>query len=177
VEDGLVAIDEEGRVYPPSPTNLLLAWKDRYDFSRHHLVRGHISAQTSEALQDKVALALEDAKIRYAATGLAAAWKYCPYARYRIVSFYVDGASERRVEEVLGEVGYRNTPTGANLWILFPSDDGVFQGEREQKELHCVSPVQTYLDLLHHPERASDAALELAAHCLPWAEFEREGDT
>ena len=37
-----------------------------------------------------------------------------------------------------------------------------------------MSPVQTYLDLLHHPERASDAARELAAHCLPWAELASE---
>lgn len=176
VRDRLLESDEDGRVYAPSPTNLLLAWKAGYDFSKHHLVRGHISAQTSEALQKKVALALASAHIRYAATGLAAAWKYFPYARYRIVSFYVDGVTEGRLDELLGEIGYRPEPRGANLWLLFPVDEGVFHGARDQKGLHCVSPVQTYLDLLHHPERASDAARELATHCLPWAELETGGE-
>lgn len=174
VDDGLLESDEEGRVHAPSPTNLLLAWKAGYDFSKHHLVRGHVSAKTSQALQAEVALALSIADVRFAATGLAAAWKYVPYARYRIVSFYVDGISEARLEKLLGEIGYRSGARGANLWLIFPSDEGVFLGARDQKDLRCVSPVQTYLDLLHHPERASDAAQELASHCLPWAELASE---
>lgn len=170
VDDGLLAHDDGGGVFAPDPDALLIAWKARYDFPRHHLVRGHVSTQTAEALQIRVAGVLANlvGEERYAATGLAAAWRYAPFARYRVVSFYVDGVSQVEVEEALSEEGYRPEPRGANLWLLFPSDPGVLYASEVRKNLRCVSPVQVYLDLHHHPERSKEAAEALRKQHLLW---------
>ena len=57
---------------------------------------------------------------------------------------------------------------GANVWFVVPNDEGVFQGASEQDELRCVHPVQVYLDLKNHPERAREAAEHLRTRLLDW---------
>jgi hypothetical protein len=70
---------------------------------------------------------------------------------------------------VLEAVGWREVTEGANLWLVLPNDKGVFQGAVENEGILCVHPVQVYVDLKDHPERAIDAAEELRARCLAWA--------
>jgi hypothetical protein len=61
----------------------------------------------------------------------------------------------------------RRKERGANVQLVGPDDDGVYLGRRDVSARLCVSPVQTYLDLQHLPERADDAAQELRnAHKL-----------
>jgi hypothetical protein len=57
--------------------------------------------------------------------------------------------------------------TSAAPTLVGPDDTGVYLGRRDVSELPCVSPVQTYLDLQHLPERADDDAQDLRdAHRL-----------
>lgn len=63
-------------------------------------------------------------------------------------------------------LGFREEPRGANLWLVVPSDVGVFQGAAEQGGVRCVHPVQAYVDLKAHPERAAEAAEHLRAELL-----------
>jgi hypothetical protein len=49
-----------------------------------------------------------------------------------------------------------------------PNDAGVFQGTGDRDGVRCVHPVQIYLDLKEHPERASDAAERVRAEFLTW---------
>jgi hypothetical protein len=44
----------------------------------------------------------------------------------------------------------------------------VFDGARERSGVDCVHPVQAYLDLAAHPERAAEAADEVRAQLLTW---------
>ena len=46
---------------------------------------------------------------------------------------------------------------------------GVFAGARDLGGRPCVSPPQVYLDLLHLPERAKEAAEQLRSDKLRWA--------
>jgi len=62
---------------------------------------------------------------------------------------------------VLERLGFREGERGANLWLVIPKDEGVFQGSCERDEILCVHPLQAYLDLKAHPERAAEAAVRL----------------
>ena len=44
---------------------------------------------------------------------------------------------------------------------MVPNDEGVFHGAEIVDGIRCVHPVQAYVDLKDHPERAPEAAAEL----------------
>jgi hypothetical protein len=80
------------------------------------------------------------------------------FAGFRLVVFYVD---EMPSAEALQEIGFREEPRGENVWLVVPSDEGVFYGAVERESVRCVHPVQLYLDLKNHPERSAAAAAQL----------------
>lgn len=165
-EDALLVRDPGSRaIRPRDPALLLDAWKEHYDFFRHSVIRGHVSAPSGDALLKKLSTTVEKAKIPYAATGLAAAWLIAPLAIFRTVTFYV---SEDPAELLEREIGFRETERGPNVWIAVPNDEGVFQGSTERSGIPCVTPVQVYLDLGSHPERAREAAERIRRESLNW---------
>jgi hypothetical protein len=54
------------------------------------------------------------------------------------------------------------------VWLIVPSDEGVFHCSSVVNEVACVHPIQAYLDLGAHPERANEAAIELRKRLLNW---------
>jgi hypothetical protein len=52
--------------------------------------------------------------------------------------------------------------------LALPKDEGVFHGVQEQDGLPCAHPVQVWLDLKGHPERAGEAARHLEETLLTW---------
>gem|GEM_PF-4192249 len=65
---------------------------------------------------------------------------------------------------------------GAFVWLVFPRDEGVFHGVQEVDGVRCVHPVQVYVDLKGHPERADEAAEHLLREHLGWgADADRAG--
>ena len=152
----------------PDPDLLLRAWLDDYDFAKHRCIAGHIPARDGDELVRRLAgaLAHQPHQPAYAATGLAAAWCMGRYAAFRTASIYVH--SEDALDD-LRDLSFRPTDRGANVWMLVPADAGVFQGVVTTKDgVHCVAPVQVYLDLHAHSERARDVALEFRRHHLNW---------
>jgi MarR family/Transcriptional regulator, AbiEi antitoxin, Type IV TA system len=147
------------------PSLLLDAWHDEYQFEKHRIIRGHVAARSGEALAHLVGDALAAAQIDHAATGLAAAWELTHFAAFRIATFFV---AAEPPPETLAKLGFRDDPRGANLWLVVPNDEGVFQGAEAPKGLRCVHPVQAYVDLKEHPERATEAAERLRSEYLTW---------
>lgn len=164
-EDGLIDRAPNGAVRPSDPGLLLDAWRDGYDFSKHHVVRGHVPSRSGDALVRLLAERFARSEVAYAATGLGAAWLLSRFAGFRIATFYLE---ELPATGVLEELSYREEDRGANLWLVLPKDDGVFQGASEVEGIRCVHPVQVYLDLKGHPERSSEAAEDLRAELLDW---------
>ncbi|MEW6777931.1 MAG: type IV toxin-antitoxin system AbiEi family antitoxin [Bdellovibrionota bacterium] len=140
------------------PALLLGAWREAYDFSKHQIIAGHIAARSSEQLLHDLTRAFSKGKIPYAVTGLAGASLYSRFAQYRLVTVYVSAFPE---DEFLKKIGFRAEEQGANVWLVIPNDEGVFAGSQEREGIRCVSPLQVYLDLKGHPERAAEAAAEL----------------
>jgi hypothetical protein len=164
-ESRLIVRDNEGSLKPYDPNQLLDAWHEVYDFSRHQIVKGHIAARSGDELLHRVVSILDQHEINYAVTGLAAAWIYTHFANFRIATFYFYHPPN---EKIVGSLNFREDERGANTWLVVPADEGVFQGSGAREEILCVHPVQIYLDLKGHPERSSEAASMLRRELLNW---------
>jgi hypothetical protein len=159
----LVQRTADGKIRTSNYDTLLHAWREAYDFSKHQIVRGHVAARSSDDVLKRLAGKLPDERIDYAATGLAGAWLCSGFAGFRLVVLYVsdlpDQAARRRLN-------FHEIENGENVWLVRPDDDGVFQGAKKRHDIACVHPVQVYLDLKNHPERAANAADELRRQLL-----------
>jgi len=164
-ETGLVVRDEKGLLKPKDPEQLLDAWQEAYDFMRHRVMKGHVAARSGEELLYKIAGVLEKRAPGYAATGLGAAWLYSHFANFRLATFYLPHAPG---DELFNALGFREDEKGANTWLVVPNDEGVFHGAEAKEGIHCVHPLQVYLDLKDHPERSSEAASRLRQDYLKW---------
>jgi hypothetical protein len=71
-------------------------------------------------------------------------------------------------DDLLNKLGFREEARGPNVWIVIPKDEGVFQGVKQVENISCVHPVQVYLDLFGHPERAKEAAENIRHELLKW---------
>lgn len=165
--DDLIERRPDGAIRARNPDLLLDAWREDYDFSKHDIRRGHIPARSGDGLVRQLGAALTDASVEHAATGLAAAWLYTRFAGFRLVTLYL---AEPPREQTLRDIGFREEAAGANVWLVVPNDAGVFHGAAEVDGMRCVHPVQVYLDLAAHPERAKEAAAHLRAEALRWSD-------
>ena len=153
----LVERDKNG-VTVRYPERLLDAWHDEYRFDRHRIIQGHIPVRAGESVVQQVVPLIRQNQVSYAVTGLAAAWQINRFAGFRLSTVYIE---EEPSENLLQRIGFRQEPRGSNTWLVVPNDVGVFQGAGDIHGLRCVHPVQVYLDLKGHPERAPEAAEEL----------------
>jgi DNA-binding MarR family transcriptional regulator len=157
-EQQLVKRDANGAVKVADFAAMLDTWRETYDFSRHQIVRGHLAARSSDEVLRRVIESLKRDQLEHAATGLAGAWLCSGFAGFRLATVYV---SELPGEEVCRDMGFYPVEHGENVWLVRPNDVGVFQGATARDGVPCVHPVQVYLDLKNHPERANEAATEL----------------
>jgi len=164
-QDHLVVRDERGAVFAPDPDRLLDAWAEDYDFTKHRILRGHVPARSGEELLHRLCDELVAKSVDHAATGLAAAWQMTRFAAFRIVTICL---CDDPAPVLLKSLSFREDERGANLWLVVPRDEGVFQGAGYHDGVRCVHPAQVYLDLKAHPERAAEAADHLRAELLRW---------
>jgi len=164
-DESYVVRETSGALRVKDPALLLDAWRDAYRFDKHVLLQGHVAARSGDALARFVGDTLADGSVDYAATGLAAAWQMTHFAAFRIATFFLAESPSSELRETLG---FREDARGANLWFVLPNDAGVFHGVETHDGLRCVHPVQAYVDLKAHPERAADAAERLRSELLTW---------
>ena len=162
LETGLVERDDDG-IRVPDRGTLLDAWREDYRFDRHDVIRGHISAAGGESPTNAIAAALDRTDSHYAVTALPAAWLWTRHAGFRLSTVYLESPPSGAVRE---ELGFREEARGANTWLVVPNDEAVFAGAKPVDGVHCVHPVQAYLDLKDHPERSAEAAAELRSRVL-----------
>ncbi len=166
VEDQLVMLQPtDGRLAARSPSTMLDAWTQVYDFAKHTVAKFHMVGRTGPEVLAALAGRLQAAGVDHAATGLAAAWQISQYADFRLTTLFVS-------EPLLNPetLGLRPVEQGENVWIVVPNDVGVFYAAKDIKGVRCVQPVQAYVDLAGQPERAKEAAAELRSHHLGWSE-------
>ena len=162
LEAGLVNRGEDG-ISVTDSNALLAAWRDDYRFDRHHVIRGHIASGGGDQLIQAISEVLSRIEEPYAATALPAAWMWTRYAGFRLATVYLPTLPSAELKE---ELGFREEARGANTWLVVPYDEGVFDGAEFVDGIRCVHPVQAYVDLKNHPERAAEAAEELRRRLL-----------
>jgi len=162
-EQRLVARTANGAVKVAEYDAMLDAWREAYDFSKHHIVRGHIATRSSDEVLRQLAALLKRRKVEHAATGLAGAWLLNQFSGFRLVVFYVGQIPSAKV---IQEIGFHEEKRGENVWLVAPNDEGVFHGAADREGIRCVHPVQVYLDLKDHPERSAEAAEQLRQKLL-----------
>ncbi len=161
-EMGLVERRAEG-IRVLDVNTLLDAWREEYRFDRHHVWRGHIAARSGDSLMHAMADTLSKREVAYAATALPAAWLWTRFAAFRLSTVYL---SEFPSAGLLTDLGFQEEPRDANTWLVVPNDEGVFDGAALVDGIRCVHPLQIYVDLKDHPERASAAAAALRSRLL-----------
>jgi hypothetical protein len=164
-ELNLIDRDDQGTLRPTDPDQLLDAWLETYDFSKHQIIKGHIAARSGEELLKRMSQTLAEQQIDYAATGLAGAWQYTHFAMFRLATFFLADPPGKNLFDLLH---FREDDRGANTWLVVPNDKGVFHGSSARDDIVCVHPVQIYLDLKGHPERAKEAAAMVRQESLNW---------
>ena len=154
----------DGLLRPRAPAQLLDAWAQIYDFAKHDVMRFHTVGRSGPEILAGLAGRLRDTSGHWAATGLAAAWQWSKYADFRLTTVFVSSP-------IVDAEALRLRPVeqGENVWIVVPNDDGVFYAAQDVDGVTCVHPVQAYLDLLGHPERAQEAATHLRSQHLNWS--------
>lgn len=165
VKDDFLAKDKDGRLRVADPDRLLDAWAETEDFTRNRIRKGFVAAKTGDELMHRLGDALAGTQTPYAFTGLAGAWLLTRFATFRLVTVFVHAPLP---PTVLAQAGFLEEPRGANCWVVVPKDEGVFHGFRQVQGVPCVSPVQVYVDLQGHPERAKEAAEEVRRRAVPW---------
>ena len=154
----LVERDAARRVRTSDADLLLDSWAADYQFHLHRVTTWHAPLNAGVEVAKVISQRLTASKIDHAATGLAAAWLYDDgHTNFRTSSLYVTG----NFEDSLRELGLQRVDRGANLRLIEPADPGVLQFGETIDTIPCVSMVQTYVDLPHDGERATDAATHL----------------
>ncbi|MDQ6788328.1 MAG: type IV toxin-antitoxin system AbiEi family antitoxin [Acidobacteriota bacterium] len=165
--ENLLIRNEKGAVWPANPGLLLDAWEDSYKFEKHHIISCFSAQRTGEETMRSVAEGLEKNGIEYAATGLAGAWLLSHFASFRIATFYLRNTPAPDLLKKLKITEQSNK--GGNIWLVVPNDTGVFDGAAKRySAICCAHPVQVYLDLKSHPERAREAAEAIREEYLRW---------
>jgi hypothetical protein len=166
VEDHLVMLQPtDGRLAVRSPSTMLDAWTQVYDFAKHTVAKFQMVGRTGPEVLAALAGRLQTAGVEHAATGLAAAWQISQFADFRLTTLFI-------AEPLLNPetLGLRPVEQGENVWIVIPNDAGVFYAAKAVNGVRCVPPVQAYVDLAGQSERAKEAAAELRSHHLGWSD-------
>lgn len=135
------------------PEAALTEWSSQYRFAKHKATH-YYSFESGSRLEEQVAGAAERCGIRIALTGFSAAVRYAPAVRYQRSMLYCQGDPQRLAQEL----DARPVPTGANLTLIQPYDEGVFYAAQDRDGIPVVSPVQIYLDLSSQAARGEEAA-------------------
>lgn len=149
-----------GRIERVDWLKLLQRWANDVPFSARGRIATFIEPRGLSAFLEK----LHGVNQRYAITGSFAASRFAPLAPAKLATLYVDDAGA-----FADDLKLRPADVGANIQLVEPSDDAVFDGE-ERHGLRYTSIVQVAADLLTSPGRAPAEGAEL----LEWMKANEE---
>jgi len=136
-----------------APDKLLTEWSENYDFDRN-TVREYYSLLSAANLESKLADYCKQKNLRYALAGFSSAARFAPMVRYQRAMAYISGNND----EIASRLELKSVASGANVSLVEPYDDGVFNGAETRDAVKVTSPLQTYLDLCRIKGRGEEAA-------------------
>lgn len=147
-----LGVNDNGMVLS-RPGDLLDDWVKAYNYRRNQI---HEFYSLSEISPTEAGLAdvCERLGVPYALTSFSAAIRLAPMVRYNRVMAYVQGD----LSVVATEANLKPVPSGANVILLTPYDEGVFYAASAVGGIITASPVQVYLDVIGSRARGQEAA-------------------
>lgn len=136
-----------------APRELLREWAENYSY-RDNEVQDYYSMEGVADVEQQLAAACESEGQRYALTMFSGAARFAVATRYNRVFAYVEG----KQAEIASRVGLKAVPSGANVSLLTPYDEGVFYGMKERDGIYVPSSVQVFLDLSSFRGRGEETA-------------------
>jgi hypothetical protein len=152
--EALVESDERGAVVDIDWAGTIRRWSQDYDVLHSNDSVGYLQPRGLLSLTET----LKVTKLPYALTGSLAATELAPIAPARLGMVYVDDARASSAE-----LDLREADAGANVTLLEPYDDVVFDRSIEWRGLRIVNPTQLAADLLTGPGRAPSEGEEILA--------------
>jgi hypothetical protein len=143
------------------PEELLKAWARSYDYSIS-CQRGYYSPDDPPSNEERLARACERKETRYALTLTSGSARLASALRYNRAYAYV----ERGDEEIASSLGWKAVPSGANVVLLKPYDEGVFYATTKENGVQVVCAPQLYVDLASYAGRGEEAALAILENVL-----------
>lgn len=135
------------------PEKLLSEWARNYNF-RKNRVRDFYSLKNVSEIEFSLANLCKEEKLTYALTSFSGAARLAPAVRYQRVFAYI----EETEKDIAGLLDLKEVPSGANVSLLTPYDEGIFYGSEDIDGIRIASPIQIYLDLKTYRGRGEEAA-------------------
>lgn len=145
------------------PEALLKEWAKNYSY-RKNQVREMYTIKSPAEFESDFAEICQLKGITYALAGFSGAARLAPSVRYQRAMAYLGSAE--RIDEVASLLSLKAVPSGANVVLSVPYDEGIFYGAREVDGVRVCSPAQIYLDLVGFPGRGEEAAVKILEDVL-----------
>ncbi len=150
----LIERGRRGRISSVDWPRLLARWSEESPLESRGPRSMCLAPRGIEALVDR----LKGFERRHAVTGTLAVSEFAPVAAARLAVIYVDG-----FDDAVPGLDLRIAERGANVMLIEPSDDWVFEGSSVRRGVHVVSVSQAAADLLTSPGRGPAEAEALIA--------------
>jgi len=134
-------------------TKLLDLWRENYRSERNKALNLYSIMQVPQ-IEKQLAEFCKRKKIQFALTLFSGANRLAPFTRYNMATSYFSGD----IEELKMALELKEVPTGANLQILVPYDEGVYYMTQEVDSVRVANPIQIYLDLFNYAGRGREQA-------------------
>jgi len=117
-------------------------------------VHNFYSLEEVPQIESNLARICAEQHIPFALTEFSGAARIASYTRYTQVTGYCS----REIDQVANRLHLRQVDSGANVRLIEPPDDGVFNGRALHDDAPVVSATQLYFDLQRVGGRGQDAA-------------------
>jgi hypothetical protein len=134
-------------------TKLLDLWRENYRFERNKVLSFYSIMQVPQ-IEKQLAEFCKANKIQYALTLFSGANRFAPFTRYNVATSYFSAD----IEKMRRDLELKEVPSGANLQIIMPYDEGVYYKAQEVNSITVANPIQIYLDLYKYKGRGREQA-------------------
>ena len=153
-EQALIERSERGRILSVDWARLLERWSQDAPLSSRGQQTTCLDPRGIRATTSRLA----KSNLRYSVTGTSAVSEFAPVAAARLAVVYVES-----VDDAVSTLDLRIAERGANVILIEPHDDGVFEGSTLRNGLNVVAVSQAAADLLSSPGRGPAEAEALIA--------------
>ncbi len=153
IEQDFISQEDGLAFWLARPEALLRDWAQAYSYETNG-VRAFYSMLRISEVEERLATECERRGIRYGLALFSGANRVAPFTRYDRTFAFLN----ERLDEVAAALELKDVPTGANVILLSPYDEGVFYGLQEVEGAKVVSDIQLYLDLKGYRGRGEEAA-------------------